>query len=664
MLTWLAVLVYLAPYAALFAARARRDRTLWEIALDIPTAAGADVVLVLLLSRLVPLETAALASRPAAVLAAALWIARRRRRGDRLGWPRALGVRALAAAGSSAVVAAGLSMLLSRKYHIWDRYWHINLVSCIRGQTVPFANVYDPSGPLSYHYSGDALAAMLQSFSLASLHASHTLSLAHDIMFALSGATLALFLVAWGARGVSMAVLSVVVWLLAGPPALLRDDGKQFAGYNFVNYLTLSFRPHVSLAGLLVLGFMGAVIARVREPEAGAAEPPAASTTAVALVVATAALSVTDEASCGVLGLALGAAWLVWPGVLGLDRKRGLALLAALLAAIVVTNLALAGLLSPGAARPPMKLVEWRSPGFANPTIPFSKAGGLKAFVGDVAALLLFGVAATLSFLRHRTRRSAAAAAIVLVLAGVGLFALGRFDIPPKPVEAHRFVTAAMIVAPLFALLWLASGSRSSQREGPLVRAVALVALALPAASTFAWLRSPGQTPLPTGKSFYTAEDFFETDCREELGARLGERPRPTYLATQVFFVYTGCRPVFTSGMQGGHRIKTSRPLFGWDALADLDKSVLRPGEPLDVICTARGVSDPICARALAVGGCTSVGTTRRKLELVRCTLDGAERADLLRTRPQPAPKPQQGARPPASAEPSAEPPVEDELAP
>ena len=42
---------------ALVVARSRRDRSPWEVALDIPTAVAADVLLVLLLSRVVHLET-------------------------------------------------------------------------------------------------------------------------------------------------------------------------------------------------------------------------------------------------------------------------------------------------------------------------------------------------------------------------------------------------------------------------------------------------------------------------------------------------------------------------------------------------------------------------------------------------------------------------------
>jgi hypothetical protein len=327
------VLAYLVPVIALFVARSRRDRSLTEVALDIPTAVALDVLAVLFLSRMVPLEIAALASRPLAIVLAAAWLWRRRRKGDTWAWPRALDGSALFAALVSTASACALSMILSRKYQIWDRYWHVNLVPSIRAQRLPFSNVYDPSGPLSYHYSGDALGAMLQSFSLGSFHSSFALSLAHDIVFSLTGATLGLLFVAWGARGTGTVTLGTLAWLLSGPPALLRDDGKQFAGYNFVNYLTLSFRPHVVLAGLLSIGFVAALITRVKEATSVDGRKLPAHVTIVPLVITTACLAVTDEASVGLLGLALGITWVLWPRVVGLRWQTGLALMVGLLAA-------------------------------------------------------------------------------------------------------------------------------------------------------------------------------------------------------------------------------------------------------------------------------------------------------------------------------------------
>jgi hypothetical protein len=630
-------LVYLIPVVALVVARSRRERSAWEVALDVPSAVAADVLLVLLLSRVVHLETAAFVARGIELVLLGVWLFHRKRHGDTWAWPRALGGKALFTVACSAAAACALSMLLSRKYHIWDRYWHVNLVTSIRGQRLPFANVYDSTGPLSYHYSGDALAAMLQSFSLGSLHSSFALSLAHDILFSLTGATLGLLFLAWGSRGAGTATLATLGWLLAGPPALLRDDGKQFAGYNFVNYLTLSFRPHVVLAGLLSIGFLSAFLLRVKEASSVEDARSKWHVTVVPLLLTTAAMAVTDEASCALLGLGLGVAWLVWPRSLGLDRWRGLGLLLGLAAAVVIANLVFAGLLSPGAARPPISMVGWRSPGFANPTLPFSAPNGKAMFFADVAAVLAFALGAVWLSLSSFKRPVLATAGFLLTLVAVGCFALGRLDIPPKAVEAHRFLTAPMLACPFFFLFWLFDSETSG--KVPLLVALGLTGLALPAASTIAWLRSPGDTGFMVGKSFFTTEDFYKTDCRSELGARLGERPRVTYLEQSVFFVYSGCHPVFTAGADsGGHRIKTSRALQGSEAFVDLNRNQLRPGQSLDVICPAGPSFDPICRRAKQES-CSSVGKTRLGTGIVRCVLGPSVLAELMQAEARKGPK-------------------------
>ena len=626
----LAVLSYLIPVAALLIARARADRPLWQVALDVPTAVAADLLLVLLLARAVPLELAALSSRPLEIMAAAGWLLRRRARRDSWAWPRALGPRAGLASLAASAACAAVSLSVSRSYHIWDRFWHISLVPAIRAQQLPFANVYEPTRPLSYHYTGDGLAAMLQTFSLGSIHSSHALSLAHDLMFGLSGASLGLLLMAWGARGISTATLGALSWVLAGPPSLLRDDDKQWAGYNFVHYLTLSFRPHASVAGLLLIGIVAALLGR---SQGGGAEEARDDTgTAIPLVLLCGAMSITDEASTAVVGLALGAAWLAWPTILASSWKRGLLLLLGLLAAVLLANLVYSGLLSPGADRPETRLVPWRSPGFANPTLPFSSPNGAKYFLLDVAALLLFAIAALWAALRARRRQVLAVAAFVVVAVAVGVVGLGRLDIPPKAVEAHRFVTAPMLACPLVAMYWLLQRKeRRRPVQSPFVLALLVLALTLPAVTTLAWLRSPGGTPFPKLSSFSTKEDLFATDCRTEVGARLGDRAEPTYVSQTVFYLYAGCRPTFLAGRSGGHKIKTSRPLHGLAALADLSRMVA-PDADLPAICPATGGGDPICSRA-RLGGCDRLGSSRLGTEIVRCHLSPEDRQALGRKR-------------------------------
>ncbi|MCC6526063.1 MAG: hypothetical protein IT373_25675 [Polyangiaceae bacterium] len=674
-MTALAASLYLGPVLCLLVARAGRARPLWQLALDIPFAVAADVLFVLLCARVVPLETAALASRPIAVATAGAWLWWRRRRGEPCSWPRALTVRALWIALAVATVAVLASLALSRTYHIWDRFWHVSLVSSLRVQRLPFANVYEPGHALAYHYAGDGIAAMLQTFSFGTLHASHALSLAHDLIFGLTGATLGLVLAGFGVRGALAAALGTACVLWAGPAALLRTDGKQFSGYSFVNFFTLSFRPHVVLGGLLLVGFVVALLARLRhrphphgEPdELGAGAIPLGRT-ALPLTVLTATLAITDESSVALLGLALGAAWLVDPEVLaperlgpaagrpwlarrlgglgralarlrdtGLVRRRGAGVLVllGLLVAVVGANLLYAGLLSPGAARPGVRLVPWRSPGFGTPfpPVPWSAPGGLGYFVADTAGLLLLAAAAVWVALRGRSRAVWASAAFVLALVALGLFGLARLDLDPRHSESHRFMTAPMLAAPLVGLAWLRwRTTPHAPGRSPFAMALVVLGLALPTVSTLAWVCSPGETKFQTQASFGTSEDFYATDCVTELGGGLGLAAEPLYVSQRVFYLYTGCRPTFMPGSdRGRHKIKTSTPLHGKAALAELDRDMVAPGADLGAICESSS-SDPICAQARKEAPCTPIGTTRRGVGIERCTLDAALRARLLGT--------------------------------
>ncbi len=87
-----------------------------------------------------------------------------------------------------ALLGVLISRTLSVPCAIWDRLWHIPLVTSMRGQRVPFYNVFERHGQLFYHYLGDAHAAMLQALSLDPHPcASNALSRSHDILFGLLG---------------------------------------------------------------------------------------------------------------------------------------------------------------------------------------------------------------------------------------------------------------------------------------------------------------------------------------------------------------------------------------------------------------------------------------------------------------------------------------------
>ena len=187
-------------------------------------------------------------------------------------------VLVMAVAGLLALV---ISAWLSRRYALWDRQWHIPLVTSLRGQSLPFWNVSEPGAPLHYHVSGDVLAATLQALSGARLHASSALSLAHDLLFALVGVAVSALLVRPGrAFGWSaFAAVAPLGVLLAGPPSTTVG----LTGFSYFNYYQMSYRPHVALAGLLIVGIVaavrscstagagGAAVDRIRAAVAGAA---------------------------------------------------------------------------------------------------------------------------------------------------------------------------------------------------------------------------------------------------------------------------------------------------------------------------------------------------------------------------------------------------------
>src|SRR5262249_45854617 len=152
------------------------------------------------------------------------------------------------------------------------------------------------------------------------------LSLVHDLHFALIGLVLALFMVGWGYRRVAAFVLAPAALLLSGPVHLFREQIRTpQEGYSFVSFLSFSFRPHSALGALLLLGFAGAVVARLGERD----DLPLAAT-GPALIGSAAGLAVTEETSLGIVGLGLGLVWLFAPRVIHPRRLVGVVVILAL----------------------------------------------------------------------------------------------------------------------------------------------------------------------------------------------------------------------------------------------------------------------------------------------------------------------------------------------
>jgi hypothetical protein len=634
-----AVLLYLVPIIVLQVLRARRDRPCWEVALDVPLAVALDLLGVLALAYFVPLRVAAVASRvlwAAALPVVLIW---RRRRGQAPAWPRALGSREIGASLAGLLTALVLSLELSRPCAIWDRRWHIPLVASIGGQRVPFLNVFDNHGGLHYHFSGNVLAAILQALSGSIIHASFALSIAHDIVFALTGVTLGLLLCDAGIRRPATIAASTAGMLLAGPLTLHRPN---HLGYSFINYITMSFRPHVSLAGLLTIGFVGALLARLRERRE---ELPLAATAPV-LIALTAALGITDETSIGFMGFALGVTWLVYPRILHARRLVGIAVLVSLAVALVVPNLAFGAAMGPSAPRPALEIVPFRSPGYHERTLAFTEFRGFEYFLYDVLPLGLIACGGAIAAFRERSRATRVSFFFFLVLVLTSVGALTRLDLAGEAKESHRFMTAVVFLGPAFVALWMAPSLRSVDlyRRGVPFHALVLMAgVVLGGVSTYQYLWVNARRECHTHEFFYSKINHYEVDCRKELGNAIGGAPQPEYLAPSVYYLYAGCRPIFSPGTPYQVPLRTMGStttarwalnvdvMIGPPAFAEIHRSMLPPDQPLRIECptdTTQANADPICRYALEHVKCEPLGP-----RITRCELSPADREVLLQGR-------------------------------
>lgn len=654
---WIAALLYLIPPLSLLVARAQRDRPLWELALDLPLAVALDLLLLLTLARVMRLETAILVSRPLWVVATGVWAIRSRLRGV-LRWPRALGKTEIVTVAFAIVVAVWLSTAFSRDCHSFDRGWHIPLATSVRGQLLPFQNVYEPGKTFAYHFTGDVLGATIQTLSGVTVHMTLALSMSHDLIFALIAACLALLLCWVGIRSPAVAVL-VQLPLLAGPATLLSARPND-AGYNFINLLKLSFRPHTALALLLLIGLFGAVLVRLRSED----DPPPVWRTASVLVVMTALLAVTDEASIGLVGLSLGVTWIVFPQVVAERRLHGLGVLIAMLVTLVVANLLFHGALFAGVGQ----TVSWvppRAPGYYRQPISLEAEVGQIVLVRDLFALGMLWFAGVMMIFRERGRMRLASFVFISCLLVLSVVGLTRIDLGERAVESHRFMTAALVLTTMAGLFWIAPSPGRRMTLG-VPQTIALLAMGLAAMGSLDWLAregAPGASKCTAPSLYFAVHDLFEVNCRQFAGAELGEEPATTYLDKSIAYAISGCRPVFTSGppapivrsdrldLPKGRRVqqwdtKIGRMLVELGALRDIDKNLLRRGEPLTAVCRQQ-TTDPVCAYALARKYCRPRGA------VYVCTIPSNERttvvstADYRRVKPPPGQKSEEPLRDP-----------------
>jgi hypothetical protein len=601
----LAVTLYSLPIVVLWGTRARRDRAIGEFALDIPLAVAIDLLATLLLARVTLLWSATVVVRIGWLVYGAGCLLWRHRRGHSPRWPDSIDWQVGGNAVAAGAACTWLSLLFSRRFTIWDRDWHIPLVSSLRGQTIPFHNIYQPDTVLHYHFAGDVIAAQLQTLSGGILNASNALSLAHDLMFGLTGLSFALLLQMFGARHAASAVGGALALLLTGP-FTLRPENQAYHGYSYLSYLHMSFRPHVSVAGLFLVGCVGSIAVGGRPDARGA---PWARTL-VPLTLSGSALSIADEASFALVAVSAGAVWLLRPGALH-GRLAGFVCLVTLAAGALLANLLFAASLSPGGPVQQLTVVHGVLPGYSQPPLPLTEAAARAIlffdFLPTLAALLAILWAAPAGIVRGPTGSVVFALAIV----SGGLLGLTTLAIKSAPWEAHRFATAPTFAVPMLSMLALASVPR-----GTVPTALLQLGLFGSSASTIAWtwmgLPSSG---IPNAS--YGPHDLYEADCRAETEAHLGERATRQYIEDSIWFLWSGCHPTFSPGQRTVQwSLKTNGPAHGLPALRELDEQA--GAAPMMVVCAVKsGNTDPVCAFAASHGLCSASGASARRCELV-----------------------------------------------
>lgn len=617
----LSVALYLVPVAVLLVCRARRDRALDEMALDIPLAVAADLLSILLVTKWVPLETAALASRAIWIGAGISATVSRCRRGDAPAWPSAFRARAIGTVGVAVAATLWLCSFISRKYVVWDSQWHTSIVATLGTERIPFSNPLMPVEVLHYHFSGDVLAAMQRTFSWNVISANRALASAHDLMFALGAAAVTLMVLGRRRPGAALSSLACLAVFFNGPIPLRGGVGFSFLGYEYHSFVTLSYRPHVCLAGLLMVGVLGAVATRLKSEDALDRRHTLAT-----LVACFALLGVTDETSTALLGIGLGIVWLFAPEVLAASRWRGLAVLVGLAASIVVVNLLFQAALAPGGPVQKVTLSpEWRlaSLGIEHPSLPLASEKGKEVFFVDMMPFMLTLGALAL----HAVRRRARGAGVLFVTATlVTALAVGlalRIDVNGDSTEAHRFFVAPLLMAALLTVLTL-----PEMRRGSLEVALALLGAGVPAVSSVLWLSEIAPGFLSHHKaSDVPSQNVFATNCAVATGAGLGDRPRALYVEPSQFTRFVGCRAVLSPAKTEASWSTKITPLVdSGRQLAALERALPMRDE-LEAICwKGAATSDAVCSRALRVpSSCRPEGD-----EFLRCPLDRALRDEAL----------------------------------
>jgi len=624
--TFMAAVVYLLPILLFTALRSRKNSSLWQLATDLTLAIAVDLLGVMLLARFMRLELASVVSRGlwlSGLVAFGVWRAKKRdfpARPAELNWKLTAGVLC------QSLSALLCSRTLSRNANIWDREWHVPLTASLRGQRLPFGNVYEPKVELAYHYTGDLLGSMLQTYSRDAMHSSLALSLAHDLMFALLAVVSAFALAAVGVKRMAVQWLVLAGMLFAGP-MIFAQTPREPGGYSIGNLINLSYRPHVSLAFVLTIGFAAALLAGIYRSK-GDIRTRVFPT----LVATSAVLAMTDEITLVLLGFWIGVVWLYDPRSLADTRLRGALRLLILVVAIGTTILVFGGSLGLHAERYPMWLIQPRAPGWNHPSQPLTSALGRSWLAQDMCSVFGVFVAAIGLIASSRRRETRVVAVSFLALTLAATAGLTCLDFNHSPIENHRWVTVALLFAPLLGAFMLAEPDAlgGPRRAAGLAALIIYVSCGLGVASTVDWFwGGPGNQLM--GPQFLGRHRLYDVNCRELTGANWFERTTPTYVEERGLYLWAGCHPTFVPSPNvyiDKHHIKTGSATAGPAALEEVFRSMLEPDAPVTVACLADGSrsADHICnsAQSKGVGTCKPAGS-----DFTLCSVPSSQRKRL-----------------------------------
>jgi hypothetical protein len=155
-------------------------------------------------------------------------------------------------------------------------------------------------------------------------------------------------------------------------------------------------------------------------------------------------------------------------------------------------------------------------------------------------------------------------------------------------------------VAPFFLVLVPALAELPRTPPGSLGRAATIVAVAGPAAFSLFWIwdRVPAGLKRDHLSQDPAWPDVKTIQCRDDAGARLGDRVEPTYVESQIFWLYSTCRPLYVPGALGTTwPVNVFPRIEPFDELRRLDAMIPRTAS-LPTICKGSSSKDPVCARA------------------------------------------------------------------